>query len=347
MFRKIRIAIGLLLQRNRCFGCGTKLTRQNDSEAHVIPNALGGRLAPRGLICRQCNTWFGQLADDDLVKAFGAWPTLLDIPRHRGKNPPQVVDTRAGYKVRIEADGSMTPVDPLYQSAQVPEGTDLQIGAGNWKMFRQLLKRAHKQHPQFDPKEAEKHAQIVKLPKSDIIAPISFTVAQTFGGVALCIWLFLVHRTRHAVIRREDLERTVRDFQASGNGLRYLMGGMPGLNGPTVELGHKIVVCTNPRKGELVAYVEILGALRIGGVFARCPPSDQAPVVHMYVYDLEVRRDRTSEFTVDQAVVFAQDWSRAGLGLGEADGPQLQQATLAAMQPLVRRFEARGAAPQT
>src|ERR1700724_754398 len=77
-----------------CSGCGQRpLTPDWDSEAHIFPNALGGRLAPRGLICRECNTLLNDLADNPLIRAFGPWPTLVDVPRQNGKNPPAVVET--------------------------------------------------------------------------------------------------------------------------------------------------------------------------------------------------------------------------------------------------------------
>ena len=46
-----------------CQGCGEALTGENDSEAHIIPNALGGRLKPKGIICQTCNTKLDALAD--------------------------------------------------------------------------------------------------------------------------------------------------------------------------------------------------------------------------------------------------------------------------------------------
>lgn len=61
-----------------CQGCGSVLTAANDSEAHIIPKALAGRLKPKGIICRTCNTELDRIADNALIKAFGDWPTLLD-----------------------------------------------------------------------------------------------------------------------------------------------------------------------------------------------------------------------------------------------------------------------------
>ena len=91
----------------KCRLCGSDLIAPNDSEAHVIPNALGGRLKPKGILCRACNTELDDLADNALVKAFGDWPTLLDIPRDRGQNPPKRLETRGGKTVRVEPDGTV------------------------------------------------------------------------------------------------------------------------------------------------------------------------------------------------------------------------------------------------
>src|SRR4051812_32296263 len=92
------------IAQRKCRGCGTMLTAANDSEAHIIPNALGGSLKPKGIICQTCNRELGALVDNALVKAFGDWPTLLDIPRDRGKNPPNLIETRNGRRVRLKPD---------------------------------------------------------------------------------------------------------------------------------------------------------------------------------------------------------------------------------------------------
>src|SRR5450756_507066 len=109
-----------------CRGCGEPLDAQNDSEAHIIPKALGGRLAPKGIICRPCNTALGKVADNALIEAFGDWPTLLDIPRE-GKNPSKVIDTLKGHRVRVNADGSMTRMDVQYDVEVIPEGHKVEI----------------------------------------------------------------------------------------------------------------------------------------------------------------------------------------------------------------------------
>lgn len=113
-----------------CRGCKEPLTQANNSEAHVIPHALGGRLAPRGILCRKCNGLLNDAADLGLVRAFGAWPTLLNVPRQHGEQPSRMVQTRKGHKVSLDPDGSMMRRDVVYDVTPIPEGHHVVIGAG-------------------------------------------------------------------------------------------------------------------------------------------------------------------------------------------------------------------------
>ena len=110
-----------------CKGCDVVFTPENDSNAYMIPKALGGRLAPRGILCRTYNTELNDVADLALIKAFGAWPTLLDISRE-GANPPKTVETREGHRVRIQGDGKLTRTDVVFDVKEV-EGHHVTLGA--------------------------------------------------------------------------------------------------------------------------------------------------------------------------------------------------------------------------
>jgi hypothetical protein len=135
-----------------CSGCSKHaLTPEWNSDAHIFPNALGGRLAPGGLICRECNTVLNDLADNPLIRAFGPWPTLLDIPRQNGKHPAVIVETTGGQRVRVEPDGSRSLAEVAYDVEPIPGGHKVELGANNWKVVKQLINRAAKQLPQLDP----------------------------------------------------------------------------------------------------------------------------------------------------------------------------------------------------
>ena len=324
----------------RCRGCDEPLSAQNDSEAHIIPNALGGRVKPKGIICRTCNSELDKVADNALIRAFRDWPTLLDIPRDRGSNPAKVIETLSGRRVRLKPDGSMTAIDIIYSATQIPDGHELKIGAGDIKTIRNLLKKAAKNYPVLDPKVAEQAARVVSIEDDDPLhMQFDFGTKAVFGGVLTATWLYLIHVTGHAFMDWDQLLQSISKMQETGGTFRYLTDGLPGLDGPNIDLGHKIIVRSIPSTGELIAYVEILGILKIGGIFARSLHPPAAALEHIYVYDLTSETDRSAEFSVNAAVFEAQDWSSTGLGPDRAD--QLRAHFLDAANILIEHYRRR------
>lgn len=63
----------------------------------------------------------------------------------------------------------------------------------------------------------------------------------------------------------------VAGMQTHGDTFRYLTNGLPGLVGLDIPLGNKIVARSVPSTGGLTAYAEVLGVLKIGGLFAVGP----------------------------------------------------------------------------
>ena len=329
----------------KCRGCRETLTPQTDSEAHVFPNALGGRLKPKGIICRTCNTKLDRIADNALVKAFGDWPTLLNLPRDHGDHPPRLIDTKNGRRVRLEPDGSLTSADVMYDVAPTAEGHQVQIGAGNMKTFRQLLKRAEKQFPQLDAAVAEQHARVVGIQDGDLLKMgLDFSPQAVFGGVITAIWLYLIKTTGRAFMDWDRLLTCISDMQTHAGTFRYLTDGLPGLRGPQIDLGHKIVIRSIPSSGELIAYVEILGVLRVGGVFAKSPTPAMA-LEHIYAYDLAAQADRSGEFSIENDEFARQDWR--SVGLGPTQGEALREHFKGALDVFVDHYRRRFAVENT
>ena len=204
-------------EEKRCYGCKSLLSKENDSEAHIIPNALGGRLAPKGIICRTCNTSLDKIADNALVEAFGAWPTLLNIPRSRGVNPPKNIETRDGNKVRLEADGRLMKAGVKYDVSEINDGHQVIIAADNMKTFCQLLKRAEQDFSGFDPAEAKNYAKkVAVLPDDQLKLSFDFSYKAVFGGIVSALWLFLIMKTDHALMNWERLLLRITEMQEHG-----------------------------------------------------------------------------------------------------------------------------------
>ena len=87
---------------NTCYICGVELNDKNASVEHIIPNACGGKLKSREILCRQCNSLLGETYDSDLVKQLHFFCNMFDIQRERGKNPLYVA---ADKKIGIMPGG--------------------------------------------------------------------------------------------------------------------------------------------------------------------------------------------------------------------------------------------------
>ena len=56
---------------SRCYLCGTLLNESNRSVEHIIPNAIGGHLKSKNLLCKDCNSNTGQKIDvNDTLRMY-------------------------------------------------------------------------------------------------------------------------------------------------------------------------------------------------------------------------------------------------------------------------------------
>src|SRR5690606_2796663 len=69
----------------KCYNCLSEITRENKSLEHIIPNSIGGKLKSSTLLCRDCNSTFGETIDTELAKSYNNLVALLGINRDRQK----------------------------------------------------------------------------------------------------------------------------------------------------------------------------------------------------------------------------------------------------------------------
>lgn len=67
----------------KCYICGEELTKDNTSAEHIIPNAIGGKLKSKDLICKKCNNKLGHNTDNELAKQLEFFTNFLNINRER------------------------------------------------------------------------------------------------------------------------------------------------------------------------------------------------------------------------------------------------------------------------
>lgn len=133
----------------QCIITSVEITTENDSAAHIIPSALGGRLKPKGFLSAEGNQILNDKVDAPLIRTLGPFMTLLGGSRDRGCNAPIMMKSgAANYLVNFGEPIQLAR--PEYQERVEDQGTIIDIKARTMKEVRQLLGRVKSKHPSFD-----------------------------------------------------------------------------------------------------------------------------------------------------------------------------------------------------
>lgn len=101
-----------------CILCDVPV-RENNSKEHIIPQAIGGRLKAKNIICKSCNENEASEWDAVLVKSLEFLSGLLQIKRERGEIPsrkiavtPMLPELGGEERFWLNADKSLSPIRP-------------------------------------------------------------------------------------------------------------------------------------------------------------------------------------------------------------------------------------------
>lgn len=139
---------------SKCFVCSTEITEANDSDEHIIPNSIGGKLVIKGFLCRKCNSETGDKWDVELSRQLNVFCLLLGgVSRDREFTPSEVFSTISGKKVRLANDGVMSIAHPEYIREEVDGKIHLSFTSGNMKQAQQFVRGICKKHPSLNQQE--------------------------------------------------------------------------------------------------------------------------------------------------------------------------------------------------
>jgi hypothetical protein len=109
----MEIAVSASSNSRHCLITGVKLTAENDSIAHIIPSALGGRLKWRQLISNDANNMLNEKFDLPLIKAYQNIMVAVGGNREGGKSTRIVVKDDRGEVFHFEFGHALQPVSPV------------------------------------------------------------------------------------------------------------------------------------------------------------------------------------------------------------------------------------------
>jgi len=106
---------------SECYICEREITNDNETEEHIILNAIGGTLKSKTLICKQCNSELGDEIDSDLAKQLNYLSNLLNIKRDRKTAPNLDANAHStGEPILLQPGGKPIMKRPIkYENNQI------------------------------------------------------------------------------------------------------------------------------------------------------------------------------------------------------------------------------------
>ena len=244
-----------------CALCDTPLNEANNSQEHIIPNAIGGRKTIRNFICRKCNNTTGANWDNELAAQLQPLCTMLNIQRGRGKNQSVTIETVKDEKFLLRPDGSMTIPKTIFSKRDLGDKTAINIQAGSIGDLKKVLQGLAPKYPNLDIGEILRQANPVKEYLQD-----PWSISLRFGG----------ELPGRSIIKSSLALAYEAGLHINGceHARKYLLSdGEPCFgyynetdvvrNRPPKTFFHCIYVCGDPATKQVLGYVEYFGYQRI------------------------------------------------------------------------------------
>lgn len=75
-----------MVNKNKCYYCGTPINETNKSEEHIIQNGIGGHLTSKFILCNEHNQTLNNEIDRPFLKTFENFFNRMDFNRDRNTN---------------------------------------------------------------------------------------------------------------------------------------------------------------------------------------------------------------------------------------------------------------------
>ncbi len=290
----------------RCLITGDLLTAVNNSRAHIIPSALGGRLKPLDVLSKRANSELGDTVDQLLIDALFPIMTQLDGSRDRGRNQPIDVEDADGRRYRIEFGKAIQLAVPEYRETEEPDRTVISVQARTMKEMRTLLGRVRSKVPGFNIEEAMKHAQVVRSWPTGggrLRSKLEIGPRRTFPALFVAASVFSVSKGLPA---HPGLRNYVRTFDvnelAQPPDTFNFYSARPWATAPG-EVTHKVVLVADPERGRSLVFFELFNLLEIA---VTLPFAGRR--VRVETYGVDVLTGAEVPVTVDVNAILTRSW---------------------------------------
>jgi len=243
-----------------CYSCGRLLCEENISIEHVIPMAIGGRLKTKELLCRSCNSMFGDSIDADLCKQLAVIAGTLNIKRESGNNPI-IKNVRSESGELYHLQNGRNPIAVVPEIEIDEKENIIHIGANDEKQIKSIIAGLKRKYPTLDDKSLESkmiarkyfldealHMKLeiggTKFMKAIIKIAVNFYIHKKYESK------FISERIGDLKSVEDDSVDIARHYY-SAETLQYF---------DVDEVSHSVVVIGNPISKRLFAFVELFSS---------------------------------------------------------------------------------------
>lgn len=247
---------------SRCVVCDCPIDEGNDSDEHVIPNSVGGRLKVRGFICVRCNSRSGETWDRTLSDQLNFFCLFFGIVRERGEPRAEAIETTAGEKLMMQPGGGLKMQQPVFREVPAEVGKQIQMKARSMREARRMLEGVARKYPQVDvAAELSKAASVYTYPEG-VVHHSPALGGPSSGRSIVKTALAFAHHAGLSTVQGDLGLAYLRDTSAPPPyGFFYerdLVTGRP-VGVPI----HCVAVSANPQTGLLLGYIEYFGVHRV------------------------------------------------------------------------------------
>lgn len=284
-----------------CALCRTSLTKlNNDSNEHIIPQAIGGRKRVHNFLCRSCNNDTGRMWDKELCDQLKPFCTMLGVKRQKGENQPVPMRGVDDKEFVLNSDASLSIPHAIRRVRALSDQTEVIIETKSIEEARNILVQEVTARPGRSDLNVEEILANATFPQDHMQAPLRMSLPLFLSGegagrsiVKSC--LALAYRSGLSV---DDCENARRYLEGTGE-ICFGHYNETDLvkNRPVGICFHTVCVSGDPTKGLILGYVEYFGYQRIvvllsdnynGETFAICYAIDPASGEEL---DLDVALD--------------------------------------------------------
>jgi hypothetical protein len=254
---------------NHCVYCDRLIEATNDSDEHVIPNSVGGRLKVRGFICRDCNNRAGETWDAALAEQTNFLCHFFGVKRERGEAPPESIETTAGEKLLMQPGGSFKMQKPVFQVVPREGGKQIRITARDRREAKAMLKGVARTYPDQIDVDAELSNATESHTYPDGVMHHSPQFGGSFGGRSVVKTATAFAFYCGVPIDQCDLAIAYLRDETAEPAFGYYYGRDLVAGRPTGVPIHAVALAGNPETGVLLGYVEYFGVQRVVVCFSK------------------------------------------------------------------------------